>query len=572
MTTRRPRTVVAVSISIVAAVLALFVVALVRANHADRRDAEGRFSDRTQVTAALTESLFASTSGTQSMELAKDFGEPIVDREKLDQRAAESNLSFAVVADQNGNVLEATSEADSGSVAAALRDPSVARVVKGAPYSLSGYVKGTGGPDTLLYSLPFESAAGKRVYVAAFPVTVLATFLGGYLARVPGEHEAAAYILDSEGLVIGTPVKGQPSGAPVKEAGLIDALGAKRGQGTFDSGGEERAFAAAGVANSSWRVILTAPTSELYAGISSTVEWLILLALALAGMAIVWLLARVTRAATVAEAASARLEIANVELARSNLELSRSNSELEQFASVASHDLQEPLRKVQTFGDQLERRFGESIPDEGLDYLRRMRSAAGRMSVLIDDLLRFSRVTTRAMPPEPVDLTRIAREVTDDLEGALEETRGSVQIHNLPTVEADPLQMRQLLQNLIGNAIKFHRPGHPPEVVVESVAHPDRKSASFSVTDNGIGIEPEYRDRIFRVFERLHPRDVYAGTGIGLALCRKIVERHGGAITAESADGGGAQFVVVLPFIQPGRPRGASGLPGTPQERIPAHV
>jgi signal transduction histidine kinase len=459
-------------------------------------------------------------------------------------------------------------------VAAALKDPSVARVAGGAQYSLSGYVKGVGGPDTLLYTLPFKSQGGDRVYVAGFPVSVLSGFLGAYLARIPGAKDASSYIVDDNGLVIASPVRAQGSGAPVKEAGLVDALREhpKAKFGTFDSKGTDRAFAASGVANSSWTVVLTRPTDELYSGISSAVEWLILLALALAGLAAVWLLARATRAALTAEAASDRLAIANDSLARSNLELSRSNSELEQFASVASHDLQEPLRKVQTFGDQLERRFGESIPDEGLDYLRRMRAAAGRMSILIDDLLRFSRVTTRALPPEPVDLTRIAREVTVDLEGVLDETHGSVEIADLPTIEADPLQMRQLLQNLIGNGIKFHRPGQPPLVRVASAVPPVPGSAAFTVSDNGIGIEPEYRERIFRVFERLHPRDVYAGTGIGLALCRKIVERHGGTIEVAEDVVEGSRFVVVLPVRQRGHQSTVPANPENEQEPMGAYA
>jgi light-regulated signal transduction histidine kinase (bacteriophytochrome) len=250
------------------------------------------------------------------------------------------------------------------------------------------------------------------------------------------------------------------------------------------------------------------------------------------------------------QSANAKLERANQDLAHSNLELKRSNAELEQFASVASHDLQEPLRKVQTFGDQLERRYGDQIPDEAVDYLHRMRRAANRMSTLIEDLLRFSRVTTHARPPQPVDLSRVAREVTSDLEAPLQETQGVVEIDGLPTVEADPLQMRQLLQNLIANGIKFHRPGLPPLVRLQRAQSPGVGLVAFTVQDNGIGFEPEYEERIFKVFERLHPRDVYQGTGIGLAMCRKIVERHGGSIVAAGRPGEGSTFTVTLPVTQ----------------------
>jgi signal transduction histidine kinase len=547
---------VAVSIAILAAVLVVFGLALTKANGDERRDALQRFEDRAQVTAALTESLFASSAGAQAVELGKEFGTTEVDQRKLDARAREGNISFAVIVDSDRNVVATSSGGDSAGAQEAATDPSVERVLGGAPYSLSDFRPGGAERGTLLYSLPFKSVAGDRVYISVFPAGTLSDFLGAYLARVPGAKETSSYILDSRGQVIGSPVKGQKAGTRVGEAGLVEAVKPAVTEGTFSSGGQERAFEAADVANSTWRVTLTVPTAQLYAGISSTVEWLLLLALALSGVAAVWMLARATKAAATAEAASGRLELANAELGQSNLELQRSNAELEQFASVASHDLQEPLRKVQTFGDQLERRFGESIPDEGLDYLRRMRNAAGRMSVLIDDLLRFSRVTTRALPPEPVDLARIAREATIDLEALLDETHGSVDVGDLPTVEADPVQMRQLMQNLIGNAVKFHRPGEPPRVRVNPSVAPRPGLVAFTVTDNGIGIGPEYRERIFRVFERLHPRDVYAGTGIGLALCRKIVERHGGTITVEAAPDGGSRFVVVLPPAQRGRANG----------------
>ena len=556
MTTRRPKTVLTVSILILAAVLALFAVALSRANSDDREDAERRFQERASVAAALTESIFASTSVTTAAEIAKELGTPVPQQALIDQRVREGNLLFGLVLDRSGNVLGASSGAAEAAVRAAAEDPSVKRALDGAQYSLSDYVQGAGS-DTLLYSLSFKGASGgNRVWVSGFPARILSDFLGAYLARIPDAEKARAYILDSRAHVIGSPVRDQRPGATVNEPGVVQALrGAPLEK--YESRGSERVLAAQGVANSTWRVVLTQSTADLYADINTTVEWLILVALAIAGMAAVALLNRATRAAAEAQTANARLSIANDELAQSNIELQRSNSELEQFASVASHDLQEPLRKVQTFGDQLERRFGESIPDEGLDYLRRMRAAAGRMSILIDDLLRFSRVTTRALPPEPVSLARIAREVTSDLETVLEETRGSVEVADLPTVEADPLQMRQLMQNLIGNAIKFHRPGVAPLVRVSAAAPPRPDAVAFSVTDNGIGIEPEYRERIFRVFERLHPRDVYAGTGIGLALCRKIVERHGGTISVEDGPDGGTRFTVVLPAVQSGRRNGS---------------
>ena len=243
--------------------------------------------------------------------------------------------------------------------------------------------------------------------------------------------------------------------------------------------------------------------------------------------------------------------------------LERSNRELQDFAQVASHDLQEPLRKILAFGDRLKKRAGESLDEQSQDYLRRMFNAANRMQTLITDLMAFARIETKAQPFAPVDLGVIAGEVSADLETSIEQTGGRVEIEELPTIDADPMQMRQLLQNLIGNSLKYHREGVPPVVRVYS-QKPDEPSQEsidgsvlatpfcrISVEDNGIGFDEKYLDRIFTVFQRLHVKGEYEGTGVGLAICRKIVERHGGTITARSSPGQGATFIVTLPVIQP---------------------
>jgi signal transduction histidine kinase/uncharacterized protein (UPF0297 family) len=248
-----------------------------------------------------------------------------------------------------------------------------------------------------------------------------------------------------------------------------------------------------------------------------------------------------------------RVELRTEELAAANESLHRSNRELEQFASVASHDLQEPLRKIQTFGDRLQTRCAPELSEQGHDYLARMLASAGRMRSLIDALLTFSRVATKAQPFEPVNLEATVREVVSDLEEQTERSGGRVEVGALPTLEADPPQMRQLMQNLIGNGLKFSRPGHPPVLRIEG--HLLDGSADgcceITVSDNGIGFEEVYLDRIFELFQRLHGRQEYEGTGMGLAICRKIVERHGGTISARSAPGEGATFLVRLPLRQP---------------------
>jgi PAS domain S-box-containing protein len=236
-------------------------------------------------------------------------------------------------------------------------------------------------------------------------------------------------------------------------------------------------------------------------------------------------------------------------------ELARSNEELQQFAFVASHDLQEPLRKIKTFGDRLKVTYGDILTPQGQDYLERMQNAASRMQTLIEDLLTLSRVTSRGEPFISVNLTHIVQEVISDLEIRIQQTGAVVEVQDLPTIDADPLQMRQLLQNLIGNALKFHRPETPPIVKVYSQDLHSQSNQVASgeyfqliIEDNGIGFEEKYLQRIFNVFQRLHGRSQYEGTGIGLAICKKIVERHHGSITASSQLGQGATFIVTLPI------------------------
>jgi light-regulated signal transduction histidine kinase (bacteriophytochrome) len=247
-------------------------------------------------------------------------------------------------------------------------------------------------------------------------------------------------------------------------------------------------------------------------------------------------------------------------------ELTRSNAELERFAYVASHDLQEPLRKITAFGDRLKTKAGDCLDDAARDYLERMQNAATRMQVLINDLLTYARVTTRAQAFVSTNLGDVVREVLTDLEVTLEETGAAVTVGDLPTLQADPVQMRQLFQNLLGNALKFRREGVQPVLAItadvlvpESPDIPEHESGrrycQILVTDNGIGFEEKFTERVFDVFQRLHSREEYPGTGIGLAICRKIVDRHGGTLTARSTAGEGSTFILTLPL---GHPNGGS--------------
>ena len=249
------------------------------------------------------------------------------------------------------------------------------------------------------------------------------------------------------------------------------------------------------------------------------------------------------------------------ELRRYATKLEWINRELQDFASVASHDLQEPLRKIRMFGGRLVDKYGERLDFTGRDYINRMRDAAERMQILLDDLLTYARVATKAQPYVEVDLAQAAAEVLSNLEARIEQTGAKISLGELPVIQADRSQMVQLLQNLLVNAMKFHRPGEPPLVKVHGrILEPGEEQLPYSfpggalcqihVVDNGIGFNEKHLDRIFAPFQRLHGRGQYEGTGIGLAICQKIVERHGGKITAQSEPGAGSTFTVILPAKQ----------------------
>ena len=266
------------------------------------------------------------------------------------------------------------------------------------------------------------------------------------------------------------------------------------------------------------------------------------------------------------ETINEELTVANEELASTNAELvetndlfNRSNQNLEQFAYVASHDLQEPLRKIQSFGDLLLKQYETQLGD-GAEYLRRMQSGASRMSVLIKDLLTFSRISNRQDATDIVSLNDVVAIVLSDLELIIHETQASVTVAILPSVMGDALQLGQLFQNLLSNALKFRQPGVVPVIQIRcqllvtddlpSSVKPTRWAQAYhqiDVADNGIGFDDKYTDRIFQVFQRLHGRTQYSGTGIGLAICEKVAANHGGAIIAASQPGQGSTFSVYLP-------------------------
>ncbi|MEX0829979.1 MAG: ATP-binding protein [Nitrospirales bacterium] len=237
-------------------------------------------------------------------------------------------------------------------------------------------------------------------------------------------------------------------------------------------------------------------------------------------------------------------------------ELARSNQDLEQFASLAAHDLQEPLHSIQVFVDVLRVKHGLSLNEQAKDYLHRVAKAANRMQQLIEGLLLYSRIDTPGSKGEPLALGQIVQDILSDFGAKIDELEAEVQVRDLPMIHGEPMLIRQLLQNLIGNALKFHKPGVAPILHVSGLMIQNRRHiglgkagtlCQIEIQDQGIGIPEEYLDKIFGMFKRLHRKDEYEGTGIGLAVCKRIVDQCGGAISVRSTPGEGSTFTVTLP-------------------------
>ncbi|MCF6406502.1 PAS domain-containing protein [Chitinophaga filiformis] len=260
-----------------------------------------------------------------------------------------------------------------------------------------------------------------------------------------------------------------------------------------------------------------------------------------------------------AEIMEQRIQERTIALQKANQELESSNAELQQYAFVASHDLKEPLRKIHMFGNMLKERYQDNMEDKAVDYLNRIISSSSRMTNLINDLLRFSRLS-QASFFEQVNLEVIIREILSDLEVLIQEKNATVTVGPMPVIEAVPAQLRQVFQNLLSNAFKFSADGVQPVITItanrikekrfESEADPEGPFVCISISDNGIGFDEKYLDKIFVLFQRLHTKDQYEGTGIGLAVARKIIDKHHGLITAHSREKHGATFTIILPVKQ----------------------
>jgi signal transduction histidine kinase len=541
-----------------------FAYEFVRSQADSRRQAERSFHVQAHVTSELTSSLFQSTATGAATAAAKAFGGQAPNAAALTSLAKHSHLAYALVVDSAGHTLAAS--ADAPPLAGVSRSELRHALASQLWLSNLRRVRGRANPVIQL-ELPFTTSFGRRIEVEAFDARVLVTFLSGYLHESGANPAQVGYIVDGENRVVAESTNRLTVGVRLR-GGIVAPHG-----GRFVANGSAHYAASSPLAGSQWRVLLSEPTAALYPALAGSDSWILSAALLAFGLvalvALVLLRHMLIGTARVVEA-NRQLEDLNESLEervaertavaeQRAAELARSNSELEQFASVASHDLQEPLRKIRMYAQRLPKRVGDDLSEEATSDLGRMHDAAERMQRLIDDLLSFARVSSRQRDFTPIDLSALARDVVGDLEARIRELDAQVEISELPVVAADRVQMGQLLQNLLSNALKFHREGVPPIVRIRAEIVEGEQSrfageaangrrCLVAVEDNGIGFEPKYAERIFSAFERLHSRSEYEGTGIGLSIARKIAWRHGGELTATSAPGQGSTFTLTLPL------------------------
>jgi signal transduction histidine kinase len=570
--------------SLVLAFVAVFAYVVFDSQAQSRREAEKRFNAEATISAALTASVFTASATAGERAAAKAFGGRTVDARALTALAKRSRWGYALILGSDGGLLAASERAPEAVRERASGAPRHVRQALAGRTWLSDVLPGAAGKGSVIeWALPFETPFGRRVEVEALSSELILRFLSGYLARTRSDESGLGYVLDSQNRIVGTSGGAARAGESPKARTLLGVL-STRHAGTYRDGGVARYFTSAPVEGSSWRVVLSEPTRRLYPPLAGSKGWVlfaVLGAFAAAGAVSLLFLRSALQSgarlvgtnrelstinATLEERVAERTAVAEERAA----ELGRSNAELEQFASVTSHDLQEPLRKIRMFGDRLRAGLGDGLPEEAASDLARMQNAAWRMQRLIDDLLEFSRVSSRGREFEPVDLGKVTEEVLVDLEARVIELSARVDVGDLPVLEADKTQMRQLMQNLVSNALKFHREDEPPLIRIRGeviAGQPPRfpweatavDRCVITVEDNGIGFEDKYGERVFGAFQRLHSRAAYDGTGIGLSIARKIVWRHGGEITAKSAPGQGSTFTVTLPRSHRDGGKGRSG-------------
>ena len=512
-----------------------------------RRDLRERYADRVDVATALIGSLLAvAYNGTRETAVERYSGD--VSTGLLDAQARRTNARFLVVLDGAGNVLGASSRTPAAERARLATRP---EFVRHALQSRAGYGLGDlRDDDTIASAVSFPTQTGVRVVVSAAPAMAFRDFLSGTLRPVPQGEDGRAWVFDSQGRTVAS-VNAPPDLRP-DPAIVRRSLEERTGEFTSPTTGQERFFASGSIPDSRWRIVGGVSQDSLYesvSGFSRWTPWIILAVGAASLLGIAALVRRLLRTRARLRTANVSLEDNRIRLQERADELERSNADLEQFAYAASHDLSEPLRTVAGFSQLLASRYRGRLDPDADEMIVYMNDGVERMQQLIDDLLLYSRVGRAPLREQRVDLNQALDAARAWLGPAVEERGARITSDDLPEVSGEAGQLTQVFQNLLGNAIKFTEPGVSPSVHVSAARAPHEWQ--ISVRDNGIGVEPAQAEAIFKMFGRLHPADTYPGTGIGLALVKRIVERHGGRIWVEPAEGGGSLFVFTLPARVP---------------------
>jgi signal transduction histidine kinase len=527
----------AVATVAVALLLLLTAGGIAYAQADSREQLRDRFALRNALGARFAEAYTAEIVTREAAVGARELAGATVSSDTFARVAGSLGFDVAVLLDADGDAIAAVPPL---SVAAGKdlggRYPHLASALAGQPAISNVVASAAEGVPVVAFAAPFETPFGRRVVSGAFPVA--RTPLAAYLDNAMPITSAAIYLIDGAGRIAASN-RDEGATATTLAAATPDlATAMAAGAETFERGGRTHFLAVQEVAGTPFTLVSSVALVDIYTPIEGPalwMPWLVLAALTVAALYLLRVLTSLSRSQLALRGVTAELE--------------RSNVELRDFAAVASHDLQEPLRKIQAFGERLEEQTEGALDAAAADSLARIRQAAGRMQTLVQDLLEYSAVATQAPEPVRLDLDRLLAEVVVDLEERTRATGGRVVVGDMPTVTGSALQMRQLFQNLIANGLKFHRDGVPPEVRVEVTRARGGRSGTweFQVSDNGVGFDDRHAERIFAPFHRLHSRQAFAGTGIGLAICRRIVERHGGAISAHGVPGAGATFTVTLP-------------------------
>jgi signal transduction histidine kinase len=506
---------------------------LAHGQHGQRSSLERRFEGRAQLGAALVGSLFSATAPAQQSQAATRFGGKI-DKTALDRQASAGGSGFIAITDAQGHVLGASSGTPPTLATMLAAQPTfLRRALASGSYGLSGIKPG----GIVFTALPFRTTGGTRVQVTGVQAKLLAAFLGGTLKQVSTTSSSTSLIIDDTGSVIADRGPGEQVGRPLHDATLRAAV-TRNSTGKIDGG---RLFTSQPIGTTGWRLVLISTSRAVFAPVSGTNRWLPWVILAIGALSLLGVFLLLRRAL----GAASQVRVANTELARSN-------ADLERFAYVASHDLSEPLRTIGGFGGLLERRYADRLDDEGRMMLGHVTGGAARLQALIDGLLSYARVSTAQRTIERIDLQEKMRIVLDAIRPAIDDRQARIEVGPLPTIEGERTQIAQLLQNLLLNAIKFTAEDVTPEVQVSARPIQDGRW-EIRVADNGVGVAPNQAERIFEMFQRGHSDSDRSGTGIGLALCARIVERHGGSIRVEPREDGGSVFAFDLPGA-PGAP------------------